>query len=42
MFLKKKDFLINVVLYKKETEENRFNLLLSNCRGRIIYEELIA
>jgi len=24
-----------------ETEENRFNLLLNNCGGRIIYEELI-
>jgi len=35
-------FEINVVVYKKETEENRFNLLLGNCHGRITYEELIA
>ena len=26
---------------KKETEENRFNLLLGNCHGRITYKELI-
>ena len=35
-------FEINVVVvYKKETEENRFNLLLGNCHGRITYKELI-
>jgi hypothetical protein len=39
--LRKKDFLINVVLYEKETEENRFILLLGDCHGKIIYEELI-
>ena len=26
---------------KEETEENRFNLLLDNCNGRITYKELI-
>jgi len=41
-FEKRRIFEINVVVvYRKETEENRFNLLLGNCHGRITYKELI-
>ncbi len=39
MYLKEFTFRYNT---KKETEENRFNLLLTNCGGRLMYEDLIS
>ena len=38
MYLKKFFFRYNT---KKETEENRFNLLLANCDGRLTYQDFI-
>ncbi len=39
MYLKEVAFRYNT---KKETEENRFNLLLANCGGRLTYQDLIS
>ncbi len=39
MYLKEFSFRYNA---KKETEEDRFNLLLASCNGRLMYEDLMS